>query len=398
MNFEIIIAIVFVVLMGLVLFFKRKKLYVQKVIFPLVYIILYRTKVGIKLMDKIASKHRELVKLFGYISIGIGYVGIFFISYSVLALMSKLIFHPAVTEPGMMLVLPFTEIPGLGFLPFSEWIISIFVLAVVHEFAHGVVARAHNLEIKSSGFAVLGLLVPIIPAAFVEPDEKKMKKQSDIVQYSILAAGPVANILLALLILLITSLVIFPAEAYISEPVGFSFDLMNETSPAAQAGLYDGMIVDMYNDKRVNSYEEFMIDINSCVGAGDKVRFGSDNETYIITTGPHPEDETKPLIGIKNIQNKVEVKEQYKWFSPVFFKIKSLFKWLFWLNLLIGLANLLPLGIVDGGRMLQISLHSIIKDKKRANKIWGFIAVLFLVFLLFGLLATYFGNPFNLLG
>ena len=91
MNFEIIIAIVFVVLMGLVLFFKRKKLDVQKVIFPLVYIILYRTKVGIKLMDKIASKHRELVKLFGYISIGIGYVGIFFISYSVLALMSNIL-------------------------------------------------------------------------------------------------------------------------------------------------------------------------------------------------------------------------------------------------------------------------------------------------------------------
>ena len=38
-----------------------------------------------------------------------------------------------------------------------------------------------------------------------------------------------------------------------------------------------------------------------------------------------------------------------------------MFKWLFLLNLFVGLFNLLPLGIVDGGRMLQILLHKTIK-------------------------------------
>ncbi|MBT4541256.1 site-2 protease family protein [Candidatus Woesearchaeota archaeon] len=398
MDIQIIFAILFVIILGVFLIIKRKQLDVQKVFFPFIYIILYRTKLGIKLMDKISSKYREYVKLFGYISIGIGFVGMIYISVAVLLLMLKLVFQPMVTQPGMVLVLPFTNIPGIGFLPFTDWIISIFILAVVHEFAHGVVARAHDLEVTSSGFAVLALLVPIIPAAFVEPNEKKMKKTKDIVQYSILAAGPVANIVLALMILFASAWIISPVEAYITEPVGFSFDIMNDSLPAGEAGLKDGTIIDMYNDKKINSYEEFYTDISYCVEPGEEITFGEGNSTYVITTTSMPGDETKPLIGINNIQNEAKIKEGYGWLAPFVFWLKSLFKWLFLLNLFIGLANLLPLGIVDGGRILQISLHKVMNNKKKAQKVWVFIAFLFLAFLLFGLLSTYLGNPFSFFG
>ena len=53
-----------------------------------------------------------------------------------------------------------------------------------HEFGHGVVARAHGLKIQSSGIFLLGPLF----GAFVEPNEKQLKKQNDIVQYSIYSA------------------------------------------------------------------------------------------------------------------------------------------------------------------------------------------------------------------
>ncbi len=398
MDFQVILGITFVVLLCALLIFKRKELVLQKILFPFIYIVLYRTKIGLKLMDKISSKYRELVKLFGYMAIGIGFVGMIYISLSVLVLMLKMIFQPAVSESGMVLVLPFTNIPGIGFLPFSDWLISIFILAMVHEFAHGVVARAHGIDVTSSGFAVLALFIPIIPAAFVEPDEKNMRKQPDHVQYSILAAGPVANIAFALIILMASSWILTPIEAKITEPAGFSFDIMNSTAPAAEAGIKGGTIIDMYNGEKVSNYQDFIYDVNYCVKPSDDITFGSGNKTYLITTSSQPDDKDKPLIGITNIKNEVKVKEGYDWLATIIFKLKSLFKWLFLLNLFIGLANLLPLGIVDGGRMLQIALHSLFDNKKKAHKIWVFIAALFLILLLFGLATSYLGNPFSLLG
>jgi len=58
------------------------------------------------------------------------------------------------------LVLPFDSgLKGTIAVPFFYWIISIFIIAVVHEFSHGIVARAHNIKIKSSGFAFLSIII-----------------------------------------------------------------------------------------------------------------------------------------------------------------------------------------------------------------------------------------------
>ncbi len=191
---------------------------------------------------------------------------------------------------------------------------------------------------------------------------------------------------------------IAPVEAGITEPIGFSFDIVNDSLPAGLSGLESGMIIDMYNGEKVNGYTDFITNVQNCVKPEDKITFGSGDDNYVITATHQQKDKTKPLIGIDNIKNEVKIKEGWGWLAPIIFRLKSLFKWLFLLNLFIGLANLLPLGIVDGGRMLQISLHKIVNDGKKAHKIWMFIAILFLVLLVFGLLTTYFGNPFGLFG
>ena len=76
MNFDYIAFIVFVVLITIFLIFKRKQITVQKLLFPLFYFVLYRTNFGLKWMDRVSSKHRNLIKLFGYICIGFGFVGL----------------------------------------------------------------------------------------------------------------------------------------------------------------------------------------------------------------------------------------------------------------------------------------------------------------------------------
>ena len=174
MDVQIISAIIFVLLLSVFLYKKRRHIVLQKVLFPFLYLILYRSNFGIKFIDKYVKKHREWIKFFGYSCIGLSMIGMIFISVNIIMMIYTLIVSP-VAQPGVALVLPFTNVPGIGYLSFFHWIIAIFLLAIVHEFCHGIVARAHGLPIKSTGFAFFSILAPIIPAAFVEPDEKKLE-------------------------------------------------------------------------------------------------------------------------------------------------------------------------------------------------------------------------------
>ena len=63
-----------------------------------------------------------------------------------------------------------------------------------------------------------------IIGAFVEPDEKTMDKKSDIIQYSVLAAGPISNVVLALIAILVLNLCVMPIQNSMLEEQGFVFE------------------------------------------------------------------------------------------------------------------------------------------------------------------------------
>lgn len=398
-----VLFILFVLVLSIILYIKRKELAVQKIAYPFVYIIMHRTTWGIALMEKISSKYRAAVQLFGYISVGIGFAGMLYISFAILLLFWQLIFQPAKDVSGVSLVLPFTNIPGIGYLSFTHWILGIFILAVVHEFSHGVVARSHNLPVKSSGFAVFALLVPVIPAAFVEPDEKKLAKTKDIVQYSVFAAGPMANLVLAFLILLIfpyvgdmTNTNLAPFEEKITYPIGFTYEILeNESYPAYQADVPDG-ILSSINGKPITDYTSFYSYV-SCISPNEKLILGTDSGNYSIITIANPDKPEKGFIGMKPVQNERRINPEYNNIAWLYYWLRGFIKWLFLLNFFIGLANLLPLGIVDGGRMLKTALHSLFDNKGMAKKVWLYISIIFFGGILFALLVNYFGNPFALL-
>lgn len=407
LSFDMIIFLLFILILGITIYAKRKEVVVQKIVGYFIYIIMHRTKWGLAWMDKVSSKYRGAVQLFGYISVGVGFIGMIYVSLSILLFFVQLIFKPTVEQAGVSLVLPFTNIPGIGYLSFTHWILSIFILAIVHEFSHGVVARAHNVPVKSSGFAVFALLIPAIPAAFVEPDEKKLGKMSDIIQYSVFAAGPMANLVLAFIIVLLfpfagdmTNSTLAPFEEKITSPVGFTYEILeNETYPAYVAQVPNG-ILSSIDHQQVDDYSAFY-SYAACIKPDQEIILGTDKGEYSIVTIPNPDltkqKQGKGFIGMKPVQNERRITAEYAWLAPVYYWFRGFIKWLFLLNLFIGLANLLPLGIVDGGRMLQTALHSLFDNKVHAQKLWTIISMLFLGGLLFALLVNYFGNPFALL-
>ncbi|MBS3169334.1 site-2 protease family protein [Candidatus Woesearchaeota archaeon] len=371
--------LLFYLVIIVLLYIKRKQIDVQgKIIF------LYRMKWGLKWMDKVSAKYREWIILFGYIGVGAGFVGLAVISYVLVKNLIDLITNPT-AQSGVSLVLPGINVPGLGVLPFWYWLIAIFIIALVHEFAHGVVARAHRIEVKNTGIVLFG---PII-GAFVEPNEKKMAKDKDIVQYSILAAGAFTNVILAVLAVLLLTFAFAPAQQAMVQPTGFTFDAyVNENFPFAQAGIAPGTVITGINGIATLDFQQFSDELTS-IKPGETITVQTPEKDYALQVAANPDDQKKPFLGIQSIRNEFEVKPMYDvglW-KIVYYVVDWLagfLRWLFLLSFGIGLFNLLPLPLVDGGRMAQTFLHKL-KGPEMGERRYRQVGMFFLLILLLNL-------------
>lgn len=399
MDFQIIAAIVFFLLMGLFLIRRRDKIQVQKILFPLLYFVLYRTKIGIEFMNSMAKKYRKIVRGFGYLGIVLGFLGMILICYSLIKNIYLLFVMPTAV-PGVGLVIPF-KVKGAFYVPFFYWIISIFIIATVHEFCHGVVARAHDIKIKSSGLAFLGILLPVVPAAFVEPDEKEMAKRPNKEKLSVFAAGPFSNVVLGFLFLAVLIFVGTPLVEAVLDFDGvvvndFIRDGDNMTLPAEAAGMTQGEIVIEMDGIEIDYLYNFS-NILQDKAPGDSINIVTDKGSYDITLTSNPENESKSYLGVY-VQQSSKIKEAFTnkygmvtakfilWFTGQPGRYGLLF-WLYLLNIGIGLFNLVPMGPLDGGRMLDVTLKKYF-DKVKAQKISSFVSLFFLSLILINLISS----------
>jgi len=168
---------------------------------------LYRTQVGVKFIDYIGEKYKKTLTVFSYLAVICGYALMGLMVYFLYTLLKLYLFNPdivrAIKIPPLMPLIPYLpSIFKVSFLPpfyFTYWILAIAVIAIFHEFAHGIIAKRYGVRIKTTGFGFLG---PFL-AAFVEPDENQMQKKPKFQQISILSAGVFTNLILAVLFFLI---------------------------------------------------------------------------------------------------------------------------------------------------------------------------------------------------
>ncbi|MGM5483415.1 MAG: site-2 protease family protein [Nanobdellota archaeon] len=400
-TWDIILALIFVIIMSVFLYRNKKNVNLEKIIFPILYAFLYRGKFGIKWMKKFTKRHKELVKLFGYCSIGVGFIGMVLAVFLVFYVAFQLIFMPKSSSVAPFL--PFTNVPVLGYISFSHWIITIFIIVLVHEGAHGLVSLAHGLKLKSTGFGIFAIFAPLLPAAFVEPDEEKIKKEKDVVQYSIFSAGPMANFVLMIPLLLVILLMINPVESNITMQDGFTFDVIKEEDyPAYSAGIENGQKFNTLNGKEVKTVDEFYRDIY-WMKPGQEITLSYIDEkgvkeySHELKLVENPDNKNKGFLGVKNLRDNVIIKDFAKPFSGVFSWIKGLFTLLLQITFSLGLINLFPASITDGGRMFSLALNKVSKNKKLNDKLVGAFALFFMIVILFALITFFTGNPFSLI-
>jgi len=383
-------AIVFFILLGFWVILNRKKIHIQKILFPLLYIAMYRTKIGLRFMDKAGRRFPRFMRIIGSIGVAVGFLGMIFISFALIQNMYQLFTKPEAV-PGVGLVLPF-EAKGVFYVPFFYWIVSIFIIAAVHEFSHGILARTYNMKIKSSGFAIFGILIPILPAAFVEPDEKEMQKRPKHEQLSVFAAGPFSNILLALIALLAFG---FLAPPIVNSIVDFNGVIVEDFAkgdfPAEAAGIQRGEIVQSIDQMPIEYTSNFTQALES-KKAGDAIQLKTNKGEYTIKLAEHPDDSGKAYLGIFVKQSKVireGVREKVGSALPSFaLWLMGLFYWLYLLNFGIGLFNLVPIGPIDGGRMLLAALEKYF-PQEQAHRIWKGVGAFFLALVAVNVLAAF---------
>lgn len=390
LDLETLGLLAFISFLTLFLFFKRKSLTKQGW-FPLIYFLMYKTKWGLTFMDKLAARHRKLVRAAGYLGIFVGFAGMAFILFVLVKEFTGLLFEPKAAV-GFMPVLPLKG-KGILYVPFSFWIVSIFIIALVHEFAHGIVGRAHNFKIKSTGFAFLSIIVPVLPAAFVEPDEEEMKKFPIKSKLSMLSAGPLANIILAFLVLPILIFGLNPVVDKAWAPDGIEITSFPEgVSPARDAGISAGETIFEIDGVSVSNSTLFL-QVLAGKKPGDSITLKTDVGEYTFSLAEHPENSTRAYLGIiPGIAMKISDSWDYGKFTAYAIRwIARLMLFLYILNLGIGLFNLVPAGPLDGGKMVIALIDEYAKNKRIAMKIFSGFSMVFLIFLLYGISRSVFG-------
>lgn len=382
-DWNLVSIAVFYALIAAYFWFRRKNISVQYKI-----LLLYRSKYWAKAIGKFAKKAPKFWQWFGYFSIPAGFVGmgiiLVFLSWKFIELFIVPEAIPAVSP-----VLPGVKIPGSPiFLPFWYGIIALAFVIVVHEFAHGLVAESWGLKLKSAGVGMLTLL----PLAFVEPDEKKLVKIPMKKQLAIFGAGPFSNMVWAFIIFLIMTFVTAPAAANILEPNGLYVESVTPGFPAEAAGLQNGDIILAADDVLISTTDDF-VNFMSDVEPGQTISLTTERGPAQLTVIQNPEDASKAYVGIQfkqNIDVKQPIQEKYGKAPMILFYLSQLLFWIFALNIGIGLVNLLPLSIMDGGRMLKIVLEKKLNHKKKLlHYLWTFFAALSLFLLLANLIGPY---------
>lgn len=351
--------------------------------------LIWRTKRGLRFIDRVGKRFRRFWIGFGNAAAGIGFILMIFVFVSLLLYVILLLHNPGNAVPGAKLI-----IPGIT-IPLVEGLIALFSVLLVHESSHGYVMRAQDLRTKSTGL----LLWIVIPGAFVEQDDKQLQRAPLMKRLRVYAAGSFANVVFALLCFGLILALISPKPGVYVYGVEQGSPVENKIFLGAQLKL----IIDNENvHYQINNAHDWNTFVDSGIPPGENLWIEIDNENVQITTAENYRDNIGFLL-IRAL-NRIEyanplnlllatagdlvnapVIHQYVYNSVIPWEGIVILKWIFMLNFGIGLVNLLPAVPLDGGYILRGLLERKMK-KKTAKRISYAIAIFTLAMIIINFL------------
>jgi len=381
-------AIIYVLMAWVIIIVVAKALKLEKYGFELkAYSLVYKNKGVNDTLIKVLGRTKRSVKVFADLSVIAGFIMMGFAFYFLLNNVSN--YFVAQSNFSELTVL----IPGVTLTSpeaITYFLLSIPIVLVMHEGAHGIVAALEKIKIKTGGFAIFIAMF----AGFVEPDEEEFEKAKKISKLRVIGAGATSNVLFAIVlgIIMLTNPVfgmIVESIPLFGEPILNTFYELSsgvlilstmENSGAEQAGLLGNDIITSINDIPIRGPADFPILDPGDTATVSILRDGQEME-FGVEIMSSPDDPERGLIGIMR-DNSIPYKPVMNFidWSNVDFNISMFLLWLWMISFFIGIINMLPLPILDGGKFI----HTII-DKRFSEKsvnvvmwiIYGFTFALF---------------------
>ncbi len=348
-----------------------------------------RTKIFSGVFDRLGSLRAS--RLLSWVALVIvpvvAAIGLYLLCSSLLTLLWTPVARDVTREMGPASLL---LLPGINpFLPILYGWLAIVCAIVVHEGAHGIIARNRGLNVKSSGLLFF-LVIPI--GAFVDVDEDQIAKAKPKDSLRVMAAGVGGNIVVAVACLLAV-LVIVNGLTPVFDGV-YVYDVM-EGMPAEAAGLLPADVFVSVDNKTIGSYEDLKA-LFEAKSPGDTIQVtvvrGENWEEEFSSAITLTESETKAVMGVTLFDPKGPL-TYYRTLTNDSFYIymippslfpslvpfsdslipfythalgtqwhvyANVFFWLWFLNVNVAVFNALPIYPLDGGRIFNISLKGIL--------------------------------------
>ncbi|MDK2917427.1 MAG: regulator of sigma protease [Candidatus Petromonas sp.] len=294
----------------------------------------------------------------------------------------------------------------------------------VHEFALGMGPRILKFKGKETEYAIrlfpIGGFVKMEGEDEISEDAGSFSKKSPLQRISVIVAGPIMNIVLAVILFTIIAL-------SLGIPVNV-IDKVTENYPAQKAGIHPGDKIIRINEQNINSWEDIVETISKTKKDILTIEVLRDNETLSFKVSPLKDPDTdKKFIGIspvlkkslplslkfslervamvtkgitgflsKFVKGKASTEEVVGPIGMVHFvgkaariSIYSLLSLAAVISINLAILNLLPFPALDGGRLFFILLE-LIKgkpvdpDKEGFVHLVGFvILIILMIFVLY---------------
>ena len=376
-------AIIYVLIAWVIIFVAAKALKLERFGFTIKpYSLTYKNYKVQSALSKMLTRTKRGIRVFADVSVIAGFLMMGFAFWFLLSNISNFFVEP--TEFAELTVL----IPGVTLTSASAilyFLLSIPIVLVIHEGAHGIVATLEKIKIKTGGFAVFIALF----AGFVEPDEKEFDNAKKISKLRVIGAGATSNVIFAFALgaLLLTNPIfalVLPEPFvgwFYEAPDGVLIISIIEDSGAEKAGLQkNDLITGVNNVVVVTPFDFQKVDLKPGDIATVTVQRGEQQIQLPVEIMPSPDDPDRGLIGIirDNAMSYKPVLNFIEW-NP---QVSMFLLWLWMISFFIGIINMLPLPILDGGKFLYTIIEKHASERKINVIMWSVYAFTFILFAL----------------
>ncbi len=375
-------AIIYVLMAWVVIVLAAKGLRLEKHGFEIKpYSLTYKNYKVQSVLTKLLGRTKRGIRVFADVSVVAGFLMMGFAFWFLLNNVSNYFVEPS--EFAELTVL----IPGVTLTSSASityFFLSIPIVLIIHEGAHGIVATLEKIKIKTGGFAIFIALF----AGFVEPDEEEFNNAKKISKLRVIGAGATSNVIFsfALGAILLTNplfAIILPEPIqgfFYESPDGVLVLSLIEGAGAENAGMQPNDIITAINEINVITALDFQkVDLTPGETVSVTILRGEQELQFPVVITPAPDDPERGLIGImrdnsfayKPVLNFIE------WNNP---QLSMFLLWLWMISFFIGIINMLPLPILDGGKFIHSIIDKKISERGVNGVMWGIYAFTFVLF------------------